>query len=263
MPTSRSSISRANGRSTTPSCSRCPGHTVSRPQGPGPAGAYAGARPVCHEGPALVPETRGWGRSVHAIQNLPPPRLQNIDQTMKPSSAPGRTQNGSTPHERGNPHVASRRGRGAAALGCVRRTGEGHPHLWARRAPGSCADRDKPADRAGGLHRAGRPVRVRQVHHPQAGDGPDQRVERLRVRGGPAGRRRAGAGRHGVPEPHAAAVAHAARQCDAAAEDRAAVPRSNIAPSARPSSATASRRCWRRSGLPASATNIPGSFPAE
>ena len=30
----------------------------------------------------LVSETRGWGRSVHAIQNLPPPRLQNVDQTM-------------------------------------------------------------------------------------------------------------------------------------------------------------------------------------
>ena len=26
---------------------------------------------------------RGWGRSVHAIQNLPPPRVQNADQTMK------------------------------------------------------------------------------------------------------------------------------------------------------------------------------------
>ena len=32
---------------------------------------------------ALVPGTRGWGRSVHAIQNLPPPHLQNIDQTMQ------------------------------------------------------------------------------------------------------------------------------------------------------------------------------------
>jgi dihydroorotase len=30
----------------------------------------------------LVSERRGWGRSVHAIQNLPPPRLQNVDQTM-------------------------------------------------------------------------------------------------------------------------------------------------------------------------------------
>jgi dihydroorotase len=31
----------------------------------------------------LVPETRGWGRSVHAIQNLPPPSLQNTDSTMQ------------------------------------------------------------------------------------------------------------------------------------------------------------------------------------
>ena len=30
----------------------------------------------------LVPATRGWGRSVHAIQNLPPPRLRNTDNTM-------------------------------------------------------------------------------------------------------------------------------------------------------------------------------------
>jgi dihydroorotase len=31
---------------------------------------------------ALVTETRGWGRSVHAIQNLPPPQLNNTDTTM-------------------------------------------------------------------------------------------------------------------------------------------------------------------------------------
>jgi dihydroorotase len=30
----------------------------------------------------LVAGTRGWGRSVHAIQNLPPPVLQNTDSTM-------------------------------------------------------------------------------------------------------------------------------------------------------------------------------------
>jgi dihydroorotase len=32
---------------------------------------------------ALIAETRGWGRSVHAIQNLPPPSLQNTDGTMQ------------------------------------------------------------------------------------------------------------------------------------------------------------------------------------
>lgn len=31
----------------------------------------------------LMPGTRGWGRSVHAIQNMPPPRIQNADQTMQ------------------------------------------------------------------------------------------------------------------------------------------------------------------------------------
>jgi dihydroorotase len=30
----------------------------------------------------LMPGTRGWGRSVHAIQHLPAPRPQNTDQTM-------------------------------------------------------------------------------------------------------------------------------------------------------------------------------------
>ena len=30
----------------------------------------------------LIPGTRGWGRSVHAIQNLPPPRINNADNTM-------------------------------------------------------------------------------------------------------------------------------------------------------------------------------------
>ena len=31
----------------------------------------------------LVSGTRGWGRSVHAIQNMPPPQIQNADQTMQ------------------------------------------------------------------------------------------------------------------------------------------------------------------------------------
>jgi dihydroorotase len=30
----------------------------------------------------LMAGTRGWGRSVHSIQSMPPPRLQNADQTM-------------------------------------------------------------------------------------------------------------------------------------------------------------------------------------
>jgi dihydroorotase len=31
----------------------------------------------------LVPETRGWGRSVHAIQDMPPPRVRNAEQTTE------------------------------------------------------------------------------------------------------------------------------------------------------------------------------------
>ena len=32
---------------------------------------------------ALVDGTRGWGRSVHTIQCMPPPVPRNTDQTMK------------------------------------------------------------------------------------------------------------------------------------------------------------------------------------
>ena len=32
---------------------------------------------------ALVAQTRGWGRSVHSIQQMPAPALQNTDETMK------------------------------------------------------------------------------------------------------------------------------------------------------------------------------------
>ena len=31
----------------------------------------------------LLPDTQGWGRSVHAIQRMPPARLRNADQTMQ------------------------------------------------------------------------------------------------------------------------------------------------------------------------------------
>ncbi len=32
---------------------------------------------------ALVADTRGWGRSVHTIQHMPPPDVRNADQTMQ------------------------------------------------------------------------------------------------------------------------------------------------------------------------------------
>jgi dihydroorotase len=31
----------------------------------------------------LAAETRGWGRSVHAIQNMAPPAVRNADQTLR------------------------------------------------------------------------------------------------------------------------------------------------------------------------------------
>jgi dihydroorotase len=40
----------------------------------------------------LIAETRGWGRSVNTIQQLPPPSLRNADATMaaivNPQSGP-------------------------------------------------------------------------------------------------------------------------------------------------------------------------------
>ena len=150
----------------------------------------------------LMPDTRGWGRSVHAIQNLPPPRLNNTDNTMQAIVRAGAGRTGA--RRMSVVAVVARRPvprlNAGASFGGLRRAGEGHAHLRPRRAPGSRADRNQSADREGRLHRAGRPVRLRQVHDPQAGHRPDQRLERLRVRGGPPGRRRAGSRRHGVPE---------------------------------------------------------------
>jgi dihydroorotase len=37
----------------------------------------------------LVAATRGWGRSVHAVQNMPAPSLRNADQTMAAVVADG------------------------------------------------------------------------------------------------------------------------------------------------------------------------------
>jgi dihydroorotase len=31
----------------------------------------------------LAPDARGWGRSVHGIQHMPPPVVRNSDQTMQ------------------------------------------------------------------------------------------------------------------------------------------------------------------------------------
>ena len=62
---------------------------------------------------ALMSETRGWGRSVHAIQNLPPPSPAEHRQHHA-SHRPRRIDaNGSTPHERGTVHVADPAGRDA------------------------------------------------------------------------------------------------------------------------------------------------------
>jgi len=37
----------------------------------------------------LMPETRGWGRSVHAIQRMPAPRVRNAEQTSTAITMPG------------------------------------------------------------------------------------------------------------------------------------------------------------------------------
>ena len=121
-------------------------------------------------------------------------------------------------------------------------------HLWRRRRAVHALAETSLRIGAGRLRRAGRPVGLRQVDHPQAGERADPRS--ARVSSTSPGREigaDAGARRHGVPESDPAAVAHDPRQRDAAAEDRAAVPRANTAPSARASSATAPRRCSRRS----------------
>jgi dihydroorotase len=45
----------------------------------------------------LVPQTRGWGRSVHAIQRMPPRRVRNAEQTTAPITAmPGTSRKEST-----------------------------------------------------------------------------------------------------------------------------------------------------------------------
>ncbi len=112
------------------------------------------------------------------------------------------------------------------------------------------------------LRRPGGPVRLRQVDHPQARQRADPRIHRPSSSSPDARSVRRGAGRHGIPEPDPAAVDDDPRQRHAAAQDRAAVPRAIPAASARPSFATAPRRCSPRSDWPASATSIPGSCRA-
>ena len=49
----------------------------------------------------LVPGTRGWGRSVHAIQNMPPPRVaeRRPDHVGDSSGRPEPPDEGSAPHD--------------------------------------------------------------------------------------------------------------------------------------------------------------------
>ena len=42
-----------------------------------------GARPLRHEGPQADAGTKGWGRSVHAIQAMPAPAVRNAEHTMQ------------------------------------------------------------------------------------------------------------------------------------------------------------------------------------
>ena len=81
---SRWSISAANGRSTTRKLQSrskiTPWH--GRPVRGLPIHTLVRGRFVMRDR-ALVPETRGWGRSVHTIQQLPAAAPRNVDQTME------------------------------------------------------------------------------------------------------------------------------------------------------------------------------------
>ena len=85
------------GPSTTPSCSRAPRsrRCTARPVKGLPLHTLVRGRFVMKDR-ALVADTRGWGRSVHAIQQMPPPRVRNAEQTMQaivqhPAAAPLRS----------------------------------------------------------------------------------------------------------------------------------------------------------------------------
>ena len=154
----------------------------------GSADPHAGARPLRDARPhARRRHARPWPLGAHDPADAARPRRATPTRPWTPSPACRRGQPGA-PHERGR----------------LRQAGERHGHLRPRgRACGARARRDQPAHRPGRLHRAGRPVGLRQVDHPQAGRRADPRVARLCLCGGPRARRRAGAHRHGVPEPDA------------------------------------------------------------
>ena len=75
------------------------------------------------------------------------------------------------------------------------------------------------------VRRSGRPVGLRQVDHPQAGQRAGAADLRRRRRRRPRGRRQGAADRHGLPEPDDAALADDRAERHAAAEDRPAVSR--------------------------------------
>ena len=54
---------------------------------------------------ALAPDTRGWGRSVHSLQKMPPPRVRHGSETMaavlRGSSEPGHSPASGNPETRG------------------------------------------------------------------------------------------------------------------------------------------------------------------
>jgi len=142
---------------------------------------------------------RGWGRSVHRIQEMPAPCVRNADLTMQAILA--------GPRE------------GACRMNAMVPT----PSLRCRTRMRSSSWKKSPSPTAapsGRSMRSPRPAcasrraifvalsaRRAAASRPfSAGDGAHRRLDRSRLCVGPRGRRRADAGRHGVPEPDPAAL---------------------------------------------------------
>ena len=231
---------------------------LARTAGARPADPYAGARPFRHAGArAGAGDARlgPLGPRLAASAGRRAAQCRADHGRDRPRRRPPRNRKGR--------HDARAHSRTADASRRLCRAASGDARLWPRRQAGEGARRDRSAHRAGRLHRAGRTVRLRQIHHPQARDRADQRLERRCAGGRPRGGSRAGPRRDGVPESDAAALAHAARQRDAAVEDRGAVPAG--VPRQAQGRVPRPDRCAARAGRASrvSPTNIPGSSRVE
>ena len=217
---------RANGRSTTPSCSRAPRSALPPLKVKGlPIHTLVRGRFVMKDR-ALAADTRGWGRSVHTIQQHAAARRAQCRSDAAGGHTPSRRP--PAPAERLmmlTPTPESRRLTRRFARRAFVKLEKRDPHLRPRRTigsrrsarPTSASTRAISSRWSGPRAAASRPS---SSWSPACCSASSGYVYRRR----PRGRRRAGARRHGVPESDAAAVAQAARQRHAAAQDRAAVP---------------------------------------